>query len=409
MHVLDLPAFSKVRSEHSGLPNVVKNSRNCLLVPLGCLSVALACLNPHYRSTHSINSFDQPARSDHFRRHQALQAGQSVALAFSAPPIRSTSLPPSTCACMYLVCASEHATSQRRALARPLARHVGLGGFYLTRFQNSPLSVFNLGPTALIHRHIVSGVLLGSNFGRHLNSRTSAQAAAAAGAQDGTGSWRRTQDTDALLARRARQLICACVDVCGCLYATQSLALAAPLPAFVFPNVAFEASVKLVDEHKAVVAGCVFISSFACACVHCDSVAGLTLERVWFLLSVYCTDRVACALSVTLRFHDSFDIVADQAEALEITAPAAIDPASGHAVVSVTLKSLTAANDARPFCLELRAADSGASLVWTWEEDDGSSPTDCVTISCWLGSHRVGLLDTGDGREGEAPHGAAAA
>ncbi|TYZ66931.1 hypothetical protein PybrP1_005418, partial [[Pythium] brassicae (nom. inval.)] len=110
---------------------------------------------------------------------------------------------------------------------------------------------------------------------------------------------------------------------------TQSLAFAAPLPEFVFPNVAFEASVKLVDEQKAVVAG------------------------------------VACALSVTLRFHDSFDIVAEQAEVLELTAPAAIDPASGHAVVSVLLKSLTAANDARPFCLEVRAADSAIESVFS--------------------------------------------
>lgn len=72
---------------------------------------------------------------------------------------------------------------------------------------------------------------------------------------------------------------------------------------------------------------------------------------------------VALALSVTLRFHASFDIVAEQAEALELVTPAQIDPASGHARLSVRLKTLTAANDARPFCLEVRAADGGACCV----------------------------------------------
>lgn len=40
----------------------------------------------------------------------------------------------------------------------------------------------------------------------------------------------------------------------------QSLAFAAPLPAFVFQNVAFEASVKLVDENKTTITG------YVCAC-----------------------------------------------------------------------------------------------------------------------------------------------
>lgn len=43
---------------------------------------------------------------------------------------------------------------------------------------------------------------------------------------------------------------------------------------------------------------------------------------------------------------------------------ATIDPASGLCRFVIVLKSLTASNDARPFCIEVRSADGGASLLW---------------------------------------------
>uniref|UniRef100_K3XC06 Uncharacterized protein n=1 Tax=Globisporangium ultimum (strain ATCC 200006 / CBS 805.95 / DAOM BR144) TaxID=431595 RepID=K3XC06_GLOUD len=110
----------------------------------------------------------------------------------------------------------------------------------------------------------------------------------------------------------------------------ESLAFAAALPAFVFQNVAFDVSVKLVDENKTIVTG------------------GASKE-----------------LAMTLRFHDSYDIVADQCDMIELQGPAAVDAATGLCHMHVVLKSLTASNDGRPFCLEVRAADGDAESVFS--------------------------------------------
>ncbi|KAF1327416.1 hypothetical protein FI667_g7725, partial [Globisporangium splendens] len=110
----------------------------------------------------------------------------------------------------------------------------------------------------------------------------------------------------------------------------ESLAFAAALPAFVFQNVAFDVSVKLVDENKTIV-----------------------------------TSGTSKELAVTLRFHDSYDIVADQSDMIELQEPAAINAVTGLCQLQVVLKSLTASNEGRPFCLEVRSADGDAESVFS--------------------------------------------
>ncbi|RLN56024.1 hypothetical protein BBJ29_007839 [Phytophthora kernoviae] len=102
----------------------------------------------------------------------------------------------------------------------------------------------------------------------------------------------------------------------------ESLVFAEQVPTFVYQNVSFQATVKLVDEHKAKVTG------------------------------------VQKTLQVSLRFHDTYDLVEDQDAVLRLSSDVYIDGSTGLALLSMSLHTLTATCDGRNFCLEVRTADA---------------------------------------------------
>lgn len=63
-----------------------------------------------------------------------------------------------------------------------------------------------------------------------------------------------------------------------------------------------------------------------------------------------------------MRFHDSYDIVLDQSDVVDVVKPGEIDPVTGIGRVSVSLKTLSASIDARAFCLEVRVVESSSSV-----------------------------------------------
>ncbi|EEY60202.1 uncharacterized protein PITG_12530 [Phytophthora infestans T30-4] len=109
----------------------------------------------------------------------------------------------------------------------------------------------------------------------------------------------------------------------------QSLVFAEQVPTYVFQNVNFQATVKLVDSHKTKVTG------------------------------------VRKPLQVSLRFHDTYDLVEDQDAVLRVTAEAHIDPNTGLALLSMSLHTLTATCDGRNFCLEVRSGDADIESVFS--------------------------------------------
>ncbi|KAG7397402.1 hypothetical protein PHYBOEH_000756 [Phytophthora boehmeriae] len=102
----------------------------------------------------------------------------------------------------------------------------------------------------------------------------------------------------------------------------QSLVFAEQVPTYVYQNVTFQATVKLVDEHKAKVTG------------------------------------VRKPVQVSLRFHDTYDLVEDQDAVLRLSSEPYIDGSTGLALLSMSLHTLTATCDGRNFCLEVRTADA---------------------------------------------------
>lgn len=109
----------------------------------------------------------------------------------------------------------------------------------------------------------------------------------------------------------------------------QSLVFAEQVPAYVYQDVTFRTAVKLVDEHKAKVTG------------------------------------VHKPLQVSLRFHDTYDLVEDQDAVLRLSSAVHIDPNSGLALLNMTLHTLTATCDGRTFCLEVRSADADIESVFS--------------------------------------------
>ncbi|KAJ0394187.1 hypothetical protein P43SY_003816 [Pythium insidiosum] len=101
----------------------------------------------------------------------------------------------------------------------------------------------------------------------------------------------------------------------------QAVQFEAAPPAFVFVDQFFHATVKLVDQHKVKTPG------------H------------------------ARPLQVTLRFHDTYDVVADQSIMLVDPNATVVDSATGTCQLRVALQQLTAACDGRAFCLEVRSVD----------------------------------------------------
>ncbi|KAE8892166.1 hypothetical protein PF005_g9592 [Phytophthora fragariae] len=109
----------------------------------------------------------------------------------------------------------------------------------------------------------------------------------------------------------------------------QTLVFVEQVPTYVYQNVNFQATVKLVNEHKAKVTG------------------------------------VHKPLQVSLRFHDTYDLVEDQDAVLRLAAEARIDPNTGLALLSMSLHTLTATCDRRNFCLEVRSADADIESVFS--------------------------------------------
>ncbi|KAG1688284.1 hypothetical protein DVH05_003931 [Phytophthora capsici] len=147
---------------------------------------------------------------------------------------------------------------------------------------------------------------------------------------------------------------------------TQSLVFAEQVPTYVYQNVNFQATVKLVDGHKNKVTG------------------------------------VRKPLQVSLRFHDTYDLVEDQDAVLQLGSEAHIDPNTGLALLSMSLHTLTATCDGRNFCLEVRSADADIESVFStpvnvvkeklqvvaqppdvWFKDEGGREK-CMTVSLTL-------------------------
>ncbi|KAG7384489.1 hypothetical protein PHYPSEUDO_002541 [Phytophthora pseudosyringae] len=103
----------------------------------------------------------------------------------------------------------------------------------------------------------------------------------------------------------------------------------AAVPTYVYQNVSFQATVKLVDGHKVKVTG------------------------------------VYKPLQVSLRFHDTYDLVEDQDAVLRLASEAHIDANTGLALLSMSLHTLTATCDGRNFCLEVRSADADIESVFS--------------------------------------------
>ncbi|GMF10072.1 unnamed protein product [Phytophthora lilii] len=76
------------------------------------------------------------------------------------------------------------------------------------------------------------------------------------------------------------------------------------------------------------------------------------------------TER-ARPLQVSLRFHDTYDLVEDQDAVLRLASEAHIDPTTGLALLSMSLHTLTATCDGRNFCLEVRSADADIESVFS--------------------------------------------
>ncbi|KAK1931848.1 hypothetical protein P3T76_012780 [Phytophthora citrophthora] len=146
----------------------------------------------------------------------------------------------------------------------------------------------------------------------------------------------------------------------------QSLVFAEQVPTYVYQNVSFQATVKLVDGHKNKVTG------------------------------------VHKPLQVSLRFHDTYDQVEDQDAVLRLASESHIDPNTGLALLSMSLHTLTATCDGRNFCLEVRSADADIESVFStpvnvvkeklqvvaqppdvWFKDEGGREK-CMTVSLTL-------------------------
>lgn len=109
----------------------------------------------------------------------------------------------------------------------------------------------------------------------------------------------------------------------------QSLAFAAPLPSFVFQNVAFEASVRLVDENKATVTG--YGSRTSDTCTR-PVLRRMRLTLLLLSLCV-CLYSVSKELAVTVRFHDSYDIVPDQSDVVWAALVLRVTFPAGHCAI----------------------------------------------------------------------------
>ncbi|KAG3086049.1 hypothetical protein PI125_g19051 [Phytophthora idaei] len=146
----------------------------------------------------------------------------------------------------------------------------------------------------------------------------------------------------------------------------QSLVFAEQVPSYVYQNVNFQATVKLVDSHKAKVTG------------------------------------VHKPMQVSLRFHDTYDLVEDQDAVIRVASAAHIDPNTGLALLSMSLHTLTATCDGRNFCLEVRSADANIESVFSspvnvvkeklqvvtqppdvWFKDEGGREK-CMTVALTL-------------------------
>ncbi|CAI5710621.1 unnamed protein product [Peronospora destructor] len=146
----------------------------------------------------------------------------------------------------------------------------------------------------------------------------------------------------------------------------QSLVFVDQVPTYVFPNVTFQTTVMLVDDCNAKVRG------------------------------------VHKPLQVSLRFHDTYDLVEDQDAILHLASKAHIDPNTGLALLSMNLHTLTAACDTRNFCLEVGSADSNIESIFSppvsvvkeklqvvtqppdvWFKDEGGREK-CMTVALTL-------------------------
>lgn len=108
----------------------------------------------------------------------------------------------------------------------------------------------------------------------------------------------------------------------------KGLVFITPPPAYVFQQVEFEAQVQLVDELIHHVVG---------------------IQKV---------------LQVTLRYHDTYDVVADQSS-MDVLSQVEMDASSGSCRLQLKLNMLTMLCDGRAFCLEVRSRDGDLESVFS--------------------------------------------
>jgi hypothetical protein len=77
-------------------------------------------------------------------------------------------------------------------------------------------------------------------------------------------------------------------------------------------------------------------------------------------------DSVAKALEFTLRYHDTYDVVADQSVLLNASEHLPmIDADTGVCELKLYVKALTLSMEGRPFCIEVRATEAGVESAFS--------------------------------------------
>ncbi|CEG49679.1 uncharacterized protein PHALS_07431 [Plasmopara halstedii] len=110
---------------------------------------------------------------------------------------------------------------------------------------------------------------------------------------------------------------------------SRSLVFLEQVPTYVYQNVTFQASVQLIDNQKGKVTG------------------------------------IHQPLQVSLRFHDTYDLVDIQDAELRMTSDVYLNPDTGISVFSMSLHTFAATCDGRNFCLEVRSIDSDIESVFS--------------------------------------------
>lgn len=109
-----------------------------------------------------------------------------------------------------------------------------------------------------------------------------------------------------------------------------SLVFLEQVPTYVYPNVKFHATVKLVGNHKSI---------------------GTSIEPQ--------------PLQVLLRFHDTYDLVDDQDAELRLASTGLVDATTGLAELVMSVHPVAATCDGRTFCVEVRSRDAALDAVYS--------------------------------------------